>query len=329
MTEPDTTVVVVTWQGRALLEPCLRSVLAQRVPVSVLVVDNGSTDGTVEYLAADFPQVQVLALAENTGFAGGVAAALGRVHTRYVALLNNDAVADPDWVGASLQVLEADRSCAAVSARMVLADAPTPTINNTGVLLRHDLYGADRGLGEPDSADFDVPAEVFGASGGAAVFRTLAVTAVGGLDPDYFLYYEDTDLSWRLRLAGWTIRYSPDALVRHGHATSSDPGSRMFAHYNERNRLLTLLRNAPVSWVLGAVLRFLLTTASVTVRTVLRGGRRVGGWQQHPGLRLGVLGQVVRRVPAALRARRGSTRRVRLVVGGQWRGVDSRPVAAS
>ncbi|PRZ38610.1 hypothetical protein CLV47_12077 [Antricoccus suffuscus] len=321
----DITVVIVTWQGRDLTKSALESLATQTQPHRVLVVDNASTDGTTDMLRADFPDADVLALQDNTGFAGGAAAALGRVSSRYVALLNNDALADPRWLEHSLAMLEQPQ-VAAVSAKMLLTDRQspggTPLINNAGVALLSTGYGADRGLGIPDGADYAVPARVFGFSGGAAVLRTLAVKAVGGFDASYFMYYEDTDLSWRLRLAGWEILYCSDAVVHHRHAATSDPDSEMFAFHNERNRLLTLLRNAPLGYAAAKLARFMVTTGSLTLRHWLR--RDVPARQVFlPQLRLRVLGSVVRLLPRTL-AKRTTTRVSRAEVVSAWAGTASR-----
>ena len=98
---------------------------------------------------------------------------------------------------------------------------PSGALNNAGVVLRRDGYGADRGLGAPDGPPYDTAAEVFGFSGGAALLDLAAVRAVGGFPARFFLYYEDTDLSWRLRLAGHAIGYAPGAAVRHAHSAST------------------------------------------------------------------------------------------------------------
>ena len=127
------------------------------------------------------------------------------------------------------------------------------------VVLLASGYGGDRGLGESDGASVAGAAAVFGFSGGAAVLRTLAVRAVGGIASGWFMYYEDTDLSWRLRLAGWQIVYEPAAVVHHRHAASSRTSrSESFAFFNERNRLLTLVRNAPSSVTATQLARFVV-----------------------------------------------------------------------
>ena len=322
----EVTVVVVTWERRDLVLACLGSLDEQTVAHRVLVVDNASSDGTVDQLEERFPRARILRQTSNLGFAGGVSAALDAVDTRFVALLNNDAQADPRWLEASLAVL-ADPTVVAVTSKLLLA-ADTSTINNAGVVLLKSGYGADRGLGCPDDGRFASAAEVFGFSGGAVVMRTQAVKAAGGFDAGFFMYYEDTDLSWRLRLAGGRIIYSPGAVVHHLHAASSDTRSEMFAFHNERNRLLMLLRNAPLGFAVWQSLRFVLTTAS------LAGKQLVGRTPPEDpvfrlALRLRVMVAVLSEIPASLRKRRRTPQpHRRTEVLRDWLGVPERPYRA-
>jgi hypothetical protein len=288
------TVVVVTWNGAHLLGPCLESLAAQTIPHRVLVVDNASTDGTTALLAG-FPEVDVLRLDSNTGFAGGAQAGLDRVGTEFAAFLNNDATAEPGWLAALLAPFDDGATVSAVTSRILLA--ADRRINNAGGAMTRWGAGYDRGYGEPDGPPYDEPVDVGFCCGGACALRTQAARAVGGFPVEYFLYYEDTDLSWRLGLTGQRIRYAPDAVVHHLHSASSDQRSTSFAFYNHRNQLLTVLRNAPVPLALASVGRFLL----VTVVRVVRPGVE---HSQRPGERLRVLGAVLRLLPASWTARR-------------------------
>jgi GT2 family glycosyltransferase len=292
---------VVTWQGAHLLGPCLLSLRAQTLDHDVLVVDNASTDGTAELLAKEFPEARVLVNPVNTGFAGGVDAALRATAAPLVALLNNDAVAEPHWLAALVTHLDRHPEAAAVTSRMLLAGREPAVLNNAGVLLRADGYGADRGLGEDPTA-WAEPDEVFGFSGGAALLRREAIEQVGGFPAPFFLYYEDTDTSWRLRLAGRSVRYEPAAVVHHEHAASSDRSSASFAYFNERNRLLVLVRCAPASFALACWMRFLLTTASLGLKR-LRRRALPDAHQFRVRLRLRALAGALRLLPWALRSR--------------------------
>nr|WP_275889588.1 glycosyltransferase family 2 protein [Nakamurella flavida] len=294
------TVVVVTYRGLHLLPDCLDSLDRQTVPHQLLVVDNASTDGSAALLRRRLRPDQVLTLATNTGFAGGVAAALPAVHTRYVALLNDDAAADPDWLELLLAAARDDPSAAAWTSLMESASEPG-SVNNLGAGVDGRWYGVDVDAGRDVSTLGSEVRDVFGFCGGAALLRTAAVRAVGGFPAGFFLYYEDLDTSWRLRLAGWSIRAVPRSRVVHRHGATSDPTSVLFHLHNERNRLWTLARNAPGRIFLAALLRFGLTTASLAARRVLR--RPVPPAANfRVGLRLRVLAQVLRSSPALLPA---------------------------
>jgi GT2 family glycosyltransferase len=302
-TDPaDVVVLVVTWRGREFIGECLDSLAAQTHPHRVLVVDNASDDGTAEVLARDWPQHPVVRTERNLGFAGGVATGLEHVDAPLVALLNDDAVAEPGWLAALVTGLAGRPEVAAATSLVLLADGQT--VNNAGNVLVGDLYGADRALGA-DPASVSTATAVFGFCGGAALLRTAAVTQVGGMAADLFLYYEDTDLSWRLRLAGHEVAYVPGARVRHRHSASSDQGSALFARYNERNRLLVLLRCAPLRDAGWQLVKFVLVTLSLAVR---QRNRPEHAWQQDVGLRAGIAVEVLRSLPATLRARREVTR---------------------
>ncbi|MGS0687138.1 glycosyltransferase family 2 protein [Nakamurella sp. GG22] len=301
---PDVTVVVVTFRGAQWVSECLSSLAAQTLPHRLLVIDNASSDGTGELLRDLLPPGQVLRLPVNAGFAGGVAAALPLVTTRFVALLNDDAIAAPGWLAELTAAAVDDPDAAAWTSLMLLADDPG-RVNNLGGALDSRWYGTDVAAG---AAPADIDGRItdsFAFSGGAALLRTAAIRAVGGFPADYFMYYEDLDTSWRLQLAGWAIRAVPSATVRHRHAASSDRRSEMFHFHNERNRLLTLLRCAPLPTALGQLLRFVLTTGSLAATRLA--GRGVPDHANFRiGLRVRVLASALRRVPRVLGARPGT-----------------------
>ena len=188
----------------------------------------------------------------------------------------------------------------------VPADTPTvDVINNAGSIVFTAGYGADRGFQDIDAGQYDEPVDVFALCGCAVAFRTSAGAAVGWFDEDFFLYYEDTDLSWRLRAAGWGIRYEPTAVVRHIHAASSVEWSPRFVFHTDRNRLLMLVKNASAARALREVGRYPLTTASVGVRAL----REARLSRRRPAvrptlMRLKVLLSFLRLLPAMLAKRR-------------------------
>lgn len=297
-----TTVLVVTWRGADHIGACLDALAAQTRPHRVLVVDNASADGTAAVLTAHPSRPAVLRLARNTGYAGGLAAA--RVHSRFTAWLNDDAVPEPGWLAALEDALEAHPAAAAAAA--VLLDR-AGRVSSAGVRLTPLGYGVDIEAGEP-----------FAMCGGAALVRTAAVAAVGGVPAGFFCYYEDVDTCWRLRLTGHRVLAVPAARARHIGGASARHGSAAFHQWNERNRLLMLLRCAPA----GVAVRELARFAALTLLLPLR--RDVPATPNFTvRLRLRVLGGLVVRLPAALaaRARIGRWARVsRRTVWSVWAG---------
>ncbi|MEU6643754.1 glycosyltransferase family 2 protein [Saccharomonospora sp. NPDC046836] len=294
-----TTVVVVTWRGAAHLADCLDALAAQDRPHRTLVVDNASDDGTAELLARHPSRPEVLRLPRNTGYAGGIAAALSRVDTEYVAWLNDDAAPEPGWLAALEKAMRP--GVAAAASRL---EYPDGTVQSLGVGLTALGYGAD----------LTAPGTPFGFCGGAALLRTAVLRDTGGVPASFFCYYEDTDTAWRLRLTGWDIAAVPDAVVRHRHGASTRPGSARFHRWNERNRLLMLLRCAPLPVALREWVRFAGITASLPVR------RRVPKAANFRLLlRCRVLGEVAIRLPATLRERRAIGTRATVNRGVLWR----------
>jgi GT2 family glycosyltransferase len=427
--EPLVTVVVLNWNGAHLLPDCLDGLAAQDLPegqMAIWVVDNNSGDGSLELLAERYPWVRAIANPSNDGFAGGNNVALREVATPFVALLNNDARPEPDWLRRLLEPFAepgAER-LGAVSGKIVFlprflavelatpgfvpgtldtrelgvriyrvtvdgADVtervlwdrvaygpegegpgrfrwtrpagmllipvdrdpgplrlglrvaaettkpveltwaggsgggkaePEPVelevevpagvrlvdvLNNAGSMVFRDGYGADRAYQELDRGQYQTPEEVFAFCGGSVCLRTGALRQAGVFDDDFFLYYEDTDLSWRLRSLGWRIRYQPAAVARHIHSASSVEWSPLFVFHTDRNRLLMLTKNARAGLAAREVLRYPLTTASLALRELARARHTRRRPPVRPTLlRLRVLGSYLRLLPAMLVRRR-------------------------
>jgi GT2 family glycosyltransferase len=389
------TVVIVNWNGAHLLPACLDGLARQTDGrFRTWVVDNASTDGSVELLRTRYPQVRVLQAPRNLGFAGGNNFALREVTTPYAVLLNNDATPEADWFAQLLEPFEAatETPVGAVTGKVVFlpsfvrlrleTDAfvpgahdtrelgvrisslridgietlpevlwerltygaegppdarffwtrpsgellvpippsrppgpmtlelvwssgqaktvkltwdgggaalaagvePAPVtvelpddlpsvdvINNAGGVVLTEGYGADRAYQQVDDGSYDEPVEVFTACGNGMAVRTELGHRLGWFDDDFFLYYEDTDLSWRIRSSGYAIRYQPTAVLRHVHAASSKEGSSLFVFHVDRNRLLMLTKDASAALALRAVLRYPLTTGSMALRSLRQG----------------------------------------------------------
>jgi GT2 family glycosyltransferase len=427
--QPLATVVIVNWNGERLLRSCLDALARQQTsaPFLTWVVDNASSDSSVELLAREYPKVHVLRNTANLGFAGGNNTALREVTTPYAVLLNNDATPEPDWLEQLLAPFAepgADRLAAVTSkvvfqprflrlqlrtdgfspgshdprdlglqlyrvtvedqdvtervlmerltwgpegegaarfrwtrpegellvplpeglpgpievgvrwagerdkaatlsweggeARLPVTTTPedhilevpatattVDVVNNVGSIVLTAGYGADRGYQDIDTGQYDEPTEVFALCGCAVAFRTEAGREVGWFDDDFFLYYEDTDLSWRLRAAGWAIRYEPKAVVRHIHSATSVEWSPRFVFHTDRNRLLMLVKDATLSLALREIGRYPLTTGSMALRAVRHSVKYRTRPPVRPTLmRLKVLASFLRLLPAMLAKRR-------------------------
>lgn len=287
---------------------CLDALTRQDRPHLTVVVDNASSDGTSALLAEHPSAPKVIRLPSNQGYAGGLASAMADVRTPYVAWLNDDAEPEEGWLGLLEDALDADPAAGAASAWLIRPDGQ---VQSSGVRLTRQGYGADATHGD-----------VFGFCGGAAVLRTEALHAVGGVPADFFCYYEDTDTSWRLRLAGWRILSVPAARARHRHGASTGLGSTSFHLWNERNRLAMLLRCAPDLVAARELARFAAITVALPIRRLL--GRPVPSAPNFQvTLRLRVLGEVLVRLPATLRQRQHTARfarRTRDEVWHRWAG---------
>jgi GT2 family glycosyltransferase len=256
------TVVLLNYNGRSDLEACVSSLRAdaERGGSEILVADNGSSDGSVQWLEREQPWVRVLAHGRNWGFAQGINRTLAAVRTPYFALLNNDTEVEDGWLEPLVDVLDEAPDVAAVQARIMLHDR-RHLIQSAGGGVTRDGYGYDRGFWRLPGPPWDRPAEVFFVSAGAALFRRTAWADVGPFDPAFFMYHEDVDWSWRAWLAGWRLLYEPRSVVYHkmGVTTSRVLGFSARQALGERHRIRTLLKLGALPEALARAARPLRT----------------------------------------------------------------------
>lgn len=250
MTDADVNVSVVipNWNGRSWLPGCLAAIADQQRRASeVIVVDNGSSDGSLEYLRAEHPAVRILELGRNTGFAHAANQGIAAAHGELVALINTDVVLAPDWIAATSTALLHDPGAAAVACKMLSLEDPA-RVYDAGDVLRRDGACEQRGRFQRDDGRWDLPGEVFGACAGAALYRRAALRGVGGFDERYFAYLEDVDLALSLRLAGWTCRYEPAVALHAGEGSSHQLRG---AHHRlvTRNTVLLVAKWFPARWL--------------------------------------------------------------------------------
>ena len=260
---PAVEVVIVAFNSREIIGDAIQSILDQDYPsLKCTVVDNASSDGTAEYIKDRFELVEVVSSPKNLGFAGGNNLAFARSTAKYLVLFNQDAVARRNFVQELVRVAERDSDVAAVGAKMLMMRCPT-ILNSTGIVINEGGFAVDRQIGEKDEDVSPIPVRVFGACGGAQLLRRSIVEEVGGFDEAFFMYLEDVDLSWRIRLAGKEILYAPMAVVHHDwhgdldspeeQASGLDAKTVRRRSLCERNRLQCLIKNLKFSGVVKAL----------------------------------------------------------------------------
>src|SRR3954471_1344454 len=240
--------VIVNHERRDLLQICLDSLRRALAEVEedteLIVVDNGSRDGSAQLVRERFPDVKVVELERNEGFAGGVTRGIEVAKGEWIAVFNNDTTVEPDAVRIMLEAGRVHPRVGAVAAQMRFADR-RDVLNSAGLELDRLGIAADRLVGtRVQEHGARMPYEVFGATGGAAIFRRAMLDQVGGFDESFFAFFEDADLAWRAQAHGWRALYAPQAVVYHHHSATAQHGSPAKLYLVGRNRVRTLAKNA-------------------------------------------------------------------------------------
>ncbi|MGD8397926.1 MAG: glycosyltransferase family 2 protein [Anaerolineae bacterium] len=242
---PIASVVIPNWNGAHHLPVCLDAMRDQTYPhIEVVLVDNGSTDGSQALVQADYPEVHLLEMGHNLGLTGGNNAGFRAARGSILISLNNDTEADPHFVEALVDALLAHPQAGMAAAKMLLFDR-RDVIHSAG-----DGYGVDgipfnRGVWQRDEGQFDNADWIFGGCGGAVAYRRAMLDEIGGFDEAFFMYCEDVDLNWRAQLAGWRCWYAPDAIVYH--KLSATGGGPVASYYTGRNTLWVIAKDYPGS----------------------------------------------------------------------------------
>lgn len=312
---PDITVIIVNWNSGELLARCVRQLMDQTLaPASVLVVDNDSTDDSLRRMPA-WDRVQVLRMDRNLGFAAANNRALARCGTEYVALLNPDAFAAPDWLARLHAAAQAHPGTAAFGSRQLSAEVPGQ-VDGIGDHYHCSGLAWREAHGQRQQPAHQVAGEIFSPCAAAALYRRAALEEVGGFDAGFFCYMEDVDLGFRLRLAGYSARYVPEAVVEHvGGAASGGERSDFSVFHGHRNLVWTFVKNmpGPLLWLLLPL--HLAANLAALVLFAVRGQARVivrAKWQALKGL------------PAAWQQRRDIQRRRKAPLRDIWRALDKR-----
>jgi GT2 family glycosyltransferase len=257
---PETSVIVLNWNGARLLPECLGALASQEYrDFELWLVDNGSIDesGTLlddlertarpDWLPQALPlPARVVRNLDNVGFAAGNNQAIRRSEARYVVTLNNDAIAEPEWLGELVRSVREGLPCTGMAASMMLFSHLPGRVASAGISIHRDGLALDRGMGLPVGAlEARGVAPVFGASAGAALYKAEMLRDVGLFDERFFSYLEDADLAWRARWRGWRAIHNPNARVRHVYYATGGQESPFKRRHIARNRIWTLYKNLP------------------------------------------------------------------------------------
>ena len=258
-------IIVLNWNGADDALNCVESLQQQTLRPEIIIVDNNSSDDSVErfedHVKSQKKDAPILIKnSQNLGFAGGINT--GLVHARkqgfeYIGVLNPDAIADKHWLKSLYTELTSHPSAGIATGLLLRRDGNT--IDTSGDFYTTWGLPGPRNRDEPTVNAPNQPGEIFGATGGGALYRTAMLNDIGLFDEDFFMYYEDVDLSFRAQLAGWKVRYTPKAIAYHKVGASSQkvPGLAVFNTF--KNLPLVLIKNVPgrLFWTIGA--RFFLT----------------------------------------------------------------------
>jgi GT2 family glycosyltransferase len=261
--QPVVSIVVVNWNGLGFLKDCLSKLTDQVFSdFEIIVVDNGSDDGSVEFIRASYPQVVLLENKTNRGFAAANNQGIDVASGRYIAVLNNDTEVDKNWLKNLVRRADSSSSDVGMWTCKILSMEDHTTIDSVGGLLISSCgIAKGRGRSEKDRGQYDRDEGVFIPSACAAMYRKKMLDEVGSFDEDFFAYCEDTDLGLRARLAGWGTQSVPDAVVYHHYSGTAGKYTPVKAYLVERNHIWVAMKNFPIP--------MLITLPAITIWRLL------------------------------------------------------------
>jgi GT2 family glycosyltransferase len=253
---PLVSIIIVNYNGLHFLESCLSSLTIQTYKkFEIVFVDNGSSDGSIGFVREHYPLIRIVETGKNLGFAGGTNAGIRVARGEFILTLNNDTIADPQFIENLVKPMASDSRLGMCASKMLFPDG---RINSTGVCISRSSAAWDRGIFEQDSGQYDKEVEVFGPCAGAALYQRAMLDEIGLFDEDFFIYMEDVDLAFRARLAGWKCRFIPSARVTHYRGGTTGIKSDLSIFYGNRNQLWNAIKNFPVRtllislpWIIG------------------------------------------------------------------------------
>jgi GT2 family glycosyltransferase len=274
-----TSVVVPTLNGLEDLKNCLASLRRQTTECTIIVVTNGTTDGTQRFISLNYPEVIVLSYPRPLGFAGAVNAGIRysiEHGFRRIALLNNDAVAARDWLARVSERMDLNPSCGVVTSK--IKSVEENRLDSTGDYYTNWFLPYPRGRGKRDRGQYETPEKIVAASGGASLFKSETFQNIGLFDEAFFAYYEDVDVGLRAQHAGIEVWYEPQAVVTHKIGATSSRIKGFTTAQTMKNLPLVVIKNVPFRLILKYGWKFWLAYTLFALRACTR-------WQGHYALK--------------------------------------------
>lgn len=287
----NTAIVIVNWNGEKLLKDCFDSLRSQTYKnFKIIFVDNGSVDGSVVFVEKNYPEAEIIKLPKNTGFAYpnnlAIKKAFENPEIEYIITLNNDALPERSYIEKLIECAERHPEAGSIQPKL-LNYFDRSKIDNTGIFLQRDLTASERGHGEVDGGQYEKEEEIFGVSAGAGLYKKKALeicklTDDDYFDSDYFAYYEDVDLAWRMKMAGFKAIYCPAAIALHMHSATAKNYSAFKMFYAHRNYFLTVFKILSPVWLVLFVL-YIPVRYFLLAWKLLRGKGSVTGLVRQEG----------------------------------------------
>lgn len=271
-------IIIVNWNGKKFLKKCFSSLEKINYPnYEIILVDNGSTDGSVEYIKKNFPQVKIIQNKENLGFAEANNIGYQQAKGKYILLLNNDTEVTPDFLNRLVTVLKSDEKIGVVQPKILLSSQPSKIetvgsyLTSTGFLYH---FGWEKDAKKPK---YNLRQEIFSARGACMLIKKEVVEKVGLFDKDFFAYFEETDFCWRTWLAGYKIIYVPNSVICHkGGGTASRISLPFIDYHSFKNRICTLIKNLELKNLLKILPLHLLLCLGISFFFFLKGELKHG-----------------------------------------------------
>lgn len=299
-------VIIPNWNGKKFLKGCLDSLLTSDYPqVQVVIVDNGSKDGSVEFLQEQYPGVKLVTFPHNTGFSVAVNAGITNSEGEFVALLNNDTVVEANWITEMVSVMKEHPEIGSTGCKMLAYDDHS-LLDGAGDGYRRGGLPGRIGHRERDLGQFDASRYILGPCGGAALYRRSMLDDIGLFDDDYFAYLEDVDIGLRAQSAGYKCLYVPSAVMYHlGCGTTGSGYHPLVVKLSAQNNWNTIVKNIPLALLLKFMPQILYWQAYYFAVVIVRGGQ-VFPWLQGTWNAIKLLPKMLRKRAEINRKRRVS-----------------------